>query len=160
MMTPATKPITREPHGATKAQGAVMPTRAAMAPLPPIPTSTFLRYTKLMSIAPRTPAAAARVVVRAMSAIWVLAAIVEPGLKPYQPIQRIRTPSTASGMLWPGMVTGRPSSSYLPRRGPSRRVPARAAMAPERWTTVEPAKSCIPSSVSQPPPQIQCPTNG
>ena len=28
-----------------------------------------------------------------------VAAIVEPGLKPYQPTHRIRTPSTASGML-------------------------------------------------------------
>src|SRR5829696_5763870 len=88
------------------------------------------------------------------------AAIVEPGLKPHHPIQSMRTPRTASGMLWPGMVTGLPSSSYLPRRGPSSRVPASAAMAPERWTTVEPAKSCMPSSVSQPPPQIQCPTIG
>jgi hypothetical protein len=41
MMMPATKPITIEAHGATKAQGAVMATRAAMAPLPPIPTSTL-----------------------------------------------------------------------------------------------------------------------
>src|ERR671917_617846 len=84
-----------------------------------------------MPIAPRTPAAAARFVVRAMSAMSGTAAIVDPGLKPHQPIQSIRTPRTASGMLWPGMVTGRPSSSYLPSRGPRSRVPARAAAAPD-----------------------------
>jgi hypothetical protein len=44
MMTPAIKPITMEAHGATKAQGAVMATSAAMAPLPPMPTSMFRRY--------------------------------------------------------------------------------------------------------------------
>src|SRR4028118_1803821 len=57
-----------------------------------------------MNMAPRTPAAAASVVVRAMSATWVLAAIVDPGLKPYQPTPQIRTPRTASGILWPGRV--------------------------------------------------------
>src|SRR5215211_4318611 len=40
IMVPAMKPMTMEAHGATKAHGAVMATRAAMAPLPPIPTST------------------------------------------------------------------------------------------------------------------------
>jgi hypothetical protein len=30
----------------------------------------------------------------------------EPGLKPYQPNQRMKTPSIARDALWPGMVTG------------------------------------------------------
>src|SRR4028119_1740604 len=69
-----------------------------------------------MAIAPSTPAPAARLVVRAMSPmLWPTAAIVEPGLKPHQPTQRMMTPRTASGMLWPEMVCGFPASdlSYV-----------------------------------------------
>jgi hypothetical protein len=43
MITPATKPITMEAHGSTKAQAAVMATSAAIAPLPIIPTSRLRR---------------------------------------------------------------------------------------------------------------------
>jgi hypothetical protein len=41
-------------------------------------------------------------------------------------------------------------------RGPSRSRPAKAAVAPLRWTTVEPAKSWEPKwLISQPPPNSQ-----
>ena len=112
-------------------------------------------------IAPSTPADAARLVVTAMSAKRApTAPSVEPGLKPNQPNQRIRTPSTASGIEWPGIGCGLPFASNLPMRAPSMSVPASAALAPQRWTTVEPAKSCMPRCARKPPPQIQCPTSG
>jgi hypothetical protein len=81
---------------------------------------------------------------------------VDPGLKPNQPNQRMTTPSCASGMLCPGMALGRPSRLYLPIRGPRRSRPAKPAVAPVRWTTVEPAKSWEPKWViSHPPPKSQ-----
>lgn len=40
---PATKPITTEAQGATKAQVTVMPTSAAIAPLAAMPTSMWRR---------------------------------------------------------------------------------------------------------------------
>ena len=112
-------------------------------------------------IAPSTPAAAARFVVTAMSAKRApTAPSVEPGLKPNQPNHRISTPRIASGMEWPGIGWALPFASNLPMRAPSRSVPASAAVAPQRCTTVEPAKSCMPRSARKPPPQIQWPTSG
>ena len=82
-------------------------------------------------------------------------------MKPNQPNQRMKTPSPTSGMLWPGITFGFPSGPYLPWRGPSRSNAAKAPVAPIRWTTVEPAKSCIPKFfASQPPPKIQWLTIG
>ena len=79
------------------------------------------------------PAAAARLVVMTTSAKWRLVAFsVEPGLKPNQPNQRMRTPSWAIGMLWPGIAFGFRFRSYLPIRGPSRSSPAKPAVAPVR----------------------------
>ena len=86
---------------------------------------------------------------------------VEPGLNPNQPNHRISTASPTSGMLWPGITLGLPSRPYLPCRGPSRSRAAKAPVAPIRWTTVEPAKSCMPKVfTSQPPPKIQWLTIG
>jgi hypothetical protein len=66
-------------------------------------------------------------------------------------------PRPNSGMLWPGMARGLPSLPYLPRRGRAAGSAASAPWRPIRWTTVEPAKSCMPVFVaSQPPPKIQC----
>jgi len=103
------------------------------------------------------PAAAARLVVTTTSAKWRLVALrVEPGLNPNQPNQRMKTPSWESGMLWPGIAFGFLFRSYLPIRGPSRSRPANPAVAPVRWTTVEPAKSWAPNlAISQPPPKSQ-----
>ena len=66
----------------------------------------------------------------------------------------------AEVMLCPGMAWTLPSLPYLPMRGPKTMTPARAAHAPVECTTVDPAKSQKPSSASQPPPHIQCPTMG
>ena len=86
-----------------------------------------------------------------------------PGLKPYQPNQRMNIPSAASGMLCPGMARAEPSAENLPIREPTMIAPISPAQAPTLCTTVEPAKSrkpLSPSSESQPPPQIQCETMG
>ena len=79
-------------------------------------------------------------------------AVVEPALKPNHPSQRMKTPSAASGRLWPGMARGVPSAAYLPARGPRTSAPAKAAQPPTECTTVEPAKSMKPIASSQPPP--------
>ena len=104
-----------------------------------------------------TPAAAARLVTTTTSAKRLpIAPSVEPGLKPNQPSQRMSTPRPTSGIEWPGMARGLPSGPYLPRRGPSSSSAAKPPVAPIRWTTVEPAKSCMPTFTwSQPPPKIQ-----
>src|SRR5258708_28453751 len=111
----------------------------------------------MAAIAASAPAAAARLVVTTTSAKCRLVAFsVDPGLKPNQPNQRMITPSWESGMLCPGMALGLPSRPYLPTLGPSSSSPAKAAVAPVRWTTVDPAKSCEPKcDISQPPPNNQ-----
>ena len=86
-------------------------------------------------------------------------------LKPYQPSQRMNTPSAPSAMLWPGkaltFVTF-PSLSLLnlPMRGPKIFAPISAEMPPTMWIAQEPAKSWKPSRLSHPPPQIQCASIG
>ena len=85
-----------------------------------------------------------------------IAPSVEPGLNPNQPSHRISTPRPTSGIECPGIARGLPSGPYLPIRGPSNSNAASAPVAPIRWTTVDPAKSCIPTfTCSQPPPKIQ-----
>ena len=85
---------------------------------------------------------------------------VEAPLKPNQQNQRMNTPSAAKVRLWPRIALGFPSLPYLPIRGPSILAPIRAHTPPTMWTQVEPAKSWKPSSLSQPPPQIQWPEMG
>ena len=66
-------------------------------------------------------------------------------------------PRPNSGIECPGIARGLPSEPNLPRRAPSSSSAANAPLAPIRWTTVEPAKSCMPTdAASQPPPKIQC----
>ena len=110
-----------------------------------------------MSIAPSTPAAAPSCVTTTTSAKRPpIAPSVEPALNPNQPNHSTSTARPTSGMLWPGMALGLPSSPYLPWRGPSSSSAASAPVAPIRCTTVEPAKSCMPKFAwSQPPPKIQ-----
>ncbi len=106
-------------------------------------------------------AAAAMLVVTAMRAMSPgEAAIVLPGLNPNHPNHRTSAPIVADVMLWPGMGLIRPSLPNLPMRGPRRITPARAAQPPTEWTTVEPAKSHMPSLARKPPPQIQWPVIG
>ena len=148
--TPAIAPVRTAKAGVRLAQPAVIATRPARVPLRVMPTSGFPNFTHAVIIAKTAPAAAARLVFTAIRAVEVLAAVVEPGLKPNQPNQRMKTPSVARGMLWPGIAVGLPSFVYLPRRGPRQMAPARAAHPPIEWTTVEPAKSMKPSPSSHP----------
>ena len=123
-----------------------------------MPTSGFPNFIHDVSMARTAPAAAARLVLTKIMAISLFAAVVEPGLKPNQPSQRMNTPRAASGMLCPRIGLTFPSLVYLPSRGPRTMAPARAAQPPTEWTTVEPAKSMKPKSfqpaaaVEQAPP--------
>jgi hypothetical protein len=83
-------------------------------------------------------------------------------LKPNQPTHRISTPRPKIGIECPGITRERPSLEYLPLRGPSSSSAASAAVAPVRWTTDEPAKSCTPEPISanRPPPKPQWAISG
>ena len=130
-----------------------MPTRPARAPLRAMDTSGLPKRIQLVTMAPMAPAAAARLVTKAMRAkLPPSIEVVEPALKPNHPSQRMNTPMAASGMLWPTMALALPSALNLPLRAPRTMAPARAAQPPTLWTTVEPAKSTNPSPSSQPPP--------
>ncbi len=140
---PATRPTTTDQPVAMRSGAAVMPTKPPRAPLSVMPGSgrpSFLDHA--VNMAPMAPAAADSVVVTATEAKSApTAASVEPALNPYQPNQRMNTPSAPSMSEWPGIAFGLPFSSYLPIRGPMVRTPARAATPPTRWTMPEPAKS-------------------
>ena len=65
-------------------------------------------------------------------------------LKPYQPSQRMNTPSAPSGMECPGMALifmtfPFLSFTYFPIRGPRMMAPISAAMPPTMWMAQEPA---------------------
>ena len=121
-----------ETAGVTKAQGAVMATSPARAPLTLIERSAFPNMTREVRLDVITPAAAARFVVTAMWAIrpGSEVPIVLPGLKPNHPSQRMKPPSVTSGMLWPGMGVILPAASYFPMRGPRTMMPASPAQPP------------------------------
>ncbi len=157
---PAARPIRAADHGATNAHGAVIATRPARTPLSVMLMSAFLNNAHDSTIAPTAPQTAARLVVRAMWAMSGVAAMVEPGLNPNQPSQRMKTPSEAIGIEWPGIGLTFPFLENLPILGPTKIAPIRASQAPVECTTVEPAKSHMPRLASQPPPQIQWPTTG
>ena len=79
----------------------------------------------------------------------------DPPLNPNQPIQRINTPSVASGIeeLAKGSIgAASPDSLNLPNLGPSNIAPANAAAAPALCTRVDPAKSENPAAAKWPPP--------
>ena len=131
-------------------------------PFAVIATSGFPAFSQMVIMAVMAPAAPARVVVTAMPPMAPSAASSEPGLNPYQPTSRMNVPSTAKGMLWPGIPRGLPCSSYLPIRAPSVAAPMRAATPPVMCTMLEPAKSWygVESCDSQPPPHTQWTTIG
>ena len=130
-MIPAMTPMTIAAQTLTKAQGAVMATRPARAPLTVMLKSGFPCQIQAVSVAASRPAAQDMLVV---TTIWEIetasAAIVLPGLKPNQPSQRIKPPRKARAMLWPGMACTLPSGRYFPKRGPSNMMPARPAQPP------------------------------
>ena len=162
---PATAPIITALNGETVAQGLVMATSPAKAPFRLIPASGFPNIIQEVNIASTAAVAADRFVLTNINAMSFEAAVVEPGLKPNHPSQRINTPSAAKGMLCPRMGFIFPSFPYFPKRGPRTMVPAKAAQPPTEWTTVEPAKSMKPRFSSQPfplkrLPQAQLPNMG
>ena len=143
MTIPAARtPITAAAHGSTKAHGAVMATRPASMPFTIMPGSGLPVLACMMNIAATAPnAAAIAVLVATMANCTSVAAKVEAALKPNQPNSRMKQPSMAIGMWWPGSVLADPSLLNLPMRGPSTMAPASAATPPTVCTTPEPAKS-------------------
>src|SRR3989475_12692694 len=90
-------------------------------------------------------------------------ASVEPGLKPNHPKHRMKVPTRAMGMLWPGIALADPAGLYLPRRGPGGAAAASAIIPPAICTTDEPAKSpgrspgprCVPDHEGRPPAPVR-----
>ena len=78
------------------------------------------------------------------------AASCEPPLKPNQPTHSMAAPMA----VMPGLCGGRRSRGK-PRRGPSSEASTSADTPAVAWTTRPPAKSLMPMSASQPPPQTQ-----
>ncbi len=129
-MIPAIAPIIIELNGETFAQPAVIATRPARAPFKLIPASGFPNFAQETNIAKTAPVAAARFVFTKIMAISLFAAVVEPGLNPNHPNHKINIPRAAIGILCPRIGFIPPFFRYLPRRGPSTIVPARAAQPP------------------------------
>ncbi len=141
----------------TKAQGAVIATRPARQPLRVMERSGLPRIHQATSVALKVAAAAAVLVVMAIRAMaFQSAAMVLPGLNPNQPNHRTKRADRRRGHV---VARDRSSRDRPCRTCPSadraRGCPARAAHPPTECTTVEPAKSNMPSFASQPPPQIQ-----
>ena len=85
--------------------------------------------TQEVMVAVIPPADAAKLVITAIWGTCSLTAKTEPGLKPNQPIQRIKQPRVAKPILCPGMALILPLM-YLPVLGPSIIAPIRAAQPP------------------------------
>src|SRR5215469_14085151 len=162
-ITPAMAPITAAAQLDTNAHGAVIATRPASMPLHIMEGSGFLPVAIMNTIEAREPVTPASIVFTTMCAILrSVPERVEPGLNPNQPKARTKVPTTAMGMLWPGMACGFPLT-YLPMRGPIHMAPARAMAPPMACTTPDPAKSTapcpqpqfLPACANQPPPQTQ-----
>ena len=94
----------------------------------------------------------------AVAAPAPLIMIVEPALKPYQPIHRMKVPRACSTVLWPGISIGGGSGGppqvgrrnllyggvNRPGRGPMTAAPTKLAMPPVKCTAPDPAKSRAP----------------
>ena len=103
-----------------------------------------------MNIQVMAPVAADMCVTSIAIAALPSAASALPPLKPNQPTQSIPAPVTVSVILCGGIGT-------LPKpvRGPIIMAATSAAVPAVICTTVPPAKSSSPISISQPPPQTQ-----
>src|ERR1700710_131564 len=117
--------------------------------------SHFLTRKNITNTADRPPVHAAKVVFIATRPTPAASMIesVEQGLKPYQPNQRIKPPTTAMVRSC-GSIGPPPSRLNLrPILGPSMMAPAMATHPPIECTTVEPAKSWkfIPTIDRKPP---------
>src|ERR1017187_6544440 len=92
---PASKPMTTDAVGPTKAHGAVMATRPASIPLQAMVTSGLPNIMYQKSMAAAEPAMAARLVLTATTEMRrSVATRVEPGLKPIHPNRRLKVPAT------------------------------------------------------------------
>src|SRR3972149_5761238 len=165
MIKAESNPIIAAAHGATLAQGAVMATNPANAPLHMKSTSTYPVIAHVKNNIIEAPAAAAINVLLATTDIRKsVAARVLPALKPNQPKARIKVPITTYTRLWPGIALGVPSGLYFPFLGPSTHAPTNAIIPPIVCTQAQPAKSFTPapkgSVLNQPPPHTQCPYIG
>src|SRR3989339_619523 len=97
--TPAREPIIIELVGVTLAHPAVIPKSPPKERFKLMPTSGLPNFIQEIIMAMIDPAAAARFVFTKIMAVSLLAAVVEPGLNPNQPSQRIKTPMAAKGIL-------------------------------------------------------------
>ena len=100
MTVPQIAPIRTAPTGDTRSQPAVMPTSPANTPLRVSDNDGFLYFIQATIREKNPPAQAARLVVRNTCEIArrlpsPAAASCDPGLKPNQPNQRIKTPRQA-----------------------------------------------------------------
>ena len=140
-------------------------TRPAKAPLIAIVRSALPNNNWEAIRAAINPPAAAALVFTKISATALASPISEtfssdPPLKPNQPIHKINIPIAAKGKLDPGIAFTLPSDVYFPLRAPSSMTPAIAAVAPQRCTTPEPAKSWKPAASRNPPPHFHIPCIG
>ena len=157
-------PITIAPKASVTSQGAVIATKPAKDAFKHMDTSglPYLIQVKIIHVTVATAGAIVVVTKMEPSCSTVVAAA---PLNPYQPSQRMNTPSAPIGRLCPGKALTLvilPSLSFvnLPIRGPNILAPTSAEMPPTIWIAQEPAKSWKPSWESQPPPQIQCASMG
>mmetsp|Transcript_25488 Transcript_25488/g.47876 ORF Transcript_25488/g.47876 Transcript_25488/m.47876 type:complete len:211 (+) Transcript_25488:784-1416(+) len=148
------RPMTKAPSGSTEEHPAVMETSPARIPLLAAPMSMTLSgdMRAVRAVVAKQQVAAEMVVV---TMVWAATSEkskspleerpasmrVEHPLNPYHPIQRMRVPrvwkiTDCWGSLMP--------SSKRPIRGPMMMAPTRAATAPVKWTTPDPAKSVTP----------------
>src|SRR5437016_13333879 len=161
--TPAIPPISTADGAVTNAHGAVMATNPASVPFAIIEGSGLPYLNHMYSIDVIPPAAPASIVFVAMTPMRRSEpASVDPALNPNQPNARMKVPTRAIGMLWPGIAFTVPLGLYLPRRGPRSIAVTNAMTPPVMCTTDDPAKATwpwpsprfVPSMASQPPPQV------
>src|ERR1700722_13147983 len=149
-MTPAAPPSRIAAEGAMNAQAGVIATSPATAPeATPRVVGLPSRNRSTSSHPPAAAAVATWVFMNARAAVWS-AASSEPALKPNQPNHSSPAPSSTSVRL-----CGRIGSLPQPFRLPMTSARARPAAPALTWTTVPPAKSSMPSLLSQPPPHTQ-----
>ena len=140
---PPTAPIIAAPAQSVTSQGAVMATSPASEAFRHMDTSGLPYLIHVKSIATTVATAGATVVVRKTEP-RVGTSVAAAPLNPYQPSQRMNTPSAPIAMLWPGnpctpVTLPDLSRLNLPRRGPSMAAPIRAQMPPTMWMQALPA---------------------